>query len=329
MKTSSSNIGRREFFNKSVKIAAATTLISPVLPGSRAGAAEMKEPLDPPGLPGFIIDSHIHCGGTEQWVEDMVRIYRPYKAMACVLTWIQDMELMVDAIKSYPDVFIGYGRVDVDDPNAIREVEKFKKAGFVGMKFHSPQKNFDDQSYYQVYRLCEEYKLYLLFHTGISSRRASDRPAWTSSSRMRPMYLDTLCRAFPRIKIQGAHLGNPWYEEAAEAARWNANLFFDVTGSTLFKFIKLDRLDEMSNILWWSGEEGENNPHTLKDGPSAWEHIVFGTDESPEGLPGNIERFSMMLEANNVPTAIRNKMWGETMVENLGIDPETHRFINQ
>ncbi len=69
------------------------------------------------------------------------------------------------------------------------------------------------------------------------------------------------------------------------------------------------------------------NPHTLKDGPGAWEHIVFGTDEAPEGLPGNIERFTKMLEANNVPPAIREKMWGKTMAENLGIDSETHRFI--
>jgi hypothetical protein len=129
------------------------------------------------------------------------------------------------------------------------------------------------------------------------------------------------------VKIQGAHLGNPWYEEAAEAARWNPNLFFDVTGSTLFKLIKLNRLDKMNDILWWSSEEGENNPHTLKGGPSAWEHIVFGTDENPEGLTGNIERFSLMLEANNVPPESRNKMWGLTMAENLGIDPKTRKFI--
>ncbi|MCK5206577.1 MAG: amidohydrolase family protein [Cyclobacteriaceae bacterium] len=326
MKTLSNSMGRREFFNKGAKVAAATTLVTSVLKSSRADASEQNEKSE---QPGFIIDSHIHCGGTEQWVGDMLKIYRPYNAMACTLTWIKDMELMVDAIKSHPDVFIGYGRVNLDDPNAVREVEKFKNAGFVGMKFHSPRKNFDDPSYFQVYKLCEEYKMYMLFHTGISSRGIQDQPAWTSSSRMRPMYLDTLCRAFPRIKIQGAHLGNPWYEEAAEAARWNPNLFFDVTGSTLFKFIKLKRLERMNEILWWSGVEAENNPHTLKDGPSAWEHIVFGTDEKPEGLVGNIERFSMMLDANNVSQASRKKMWGETMAENLGIDPKTHRFIKE
>ena len=324
MKTLSENIGRRKFFNRGLKIAAATSLIPPFMHSTKAGTSTGIEETE---LPEFIIDSHIHCGSTDKWVEDMVRIYRPYNAMACVLTWMEDMELMIDAIKSYPDIFIGYRRVNIDDPKAIREVETFKKNGFVGMKFHTPLKNFDDPSYFHVYSLCEEYRMYMIFHTGISSRRIQDQPSWTSSSRMRPMYLDTLCRAFPRVKIQGAHLGNPWYEEAAEAARWNPNLFFDVTGSTLFKFIKLNKLEEMSNILWWSGEEGEDNPHTLKDGPGAWEHIVFGTDEAPEGLPGNIERFAMMLEANNVPQASRKKMWGETMAENLGIDPKTHRFI--
>ena len=128
MKTKSNNIGRREFFNKGVKVAAATTLISPVLQNSRVDAAEMKEPYRSQELPGFIIDSHIHCGSTEKWVEDMVRIYRPYNAMACVLTWIEDLDLMVETIKTYPDVFIGYGRVNLDNPNAIREIEKFKKA---------------------------------------------------------------------------------------------------------------------------------------------------------------------------------------------------------
>jgi len=324
MKKSSSKIDRRKFIERVTTVAVASTVVNTVTKNNTANATETGKKSQ---LPDFIIDSHLHCKSTEKWVEDVVKIYRPYNAMACVLTWIEELQLMVDAIKSFPDVFIGYGRVDLDNPNAIREIEKFKNAGFVGMKFHSPQKNYDDPSYFQIYRLCEEYQLYMIFHTGISSHNITDRPIFSSSARMRPMYLDTLCRLFPRIKIQGAHLGNPWYEEAAEAARWNPNLFFDVTGSTLLKFIKLNRLERMSEILWWASDEGETNPHTLKNGPAAWEHIVFGTDEKPQGLKANIERFSMMLEKNNIPPSICKKMWGETMAKNLGIDPKTHRFI--
>jgi hypothetical protein len=318
-------IRRREFLNYGAKMTAAVSALGVSGKAIEGNAFPSKVNKGP--QPKFIIDSHIHYGGNDAWIDEVVKTYRPLNAMACVLTWMKDMELMKEAIKSYPDVFIGYGRVDLDDPNAVREVEIFKNNGFIAMKFHSPQKDYDDPSYFQIYRLCEQFDMHMLFHTGISSRRIIDSPRWQSSSRMRPMYLDTLCRLFPRITIQGAHLGNPWYEEAAEAARWNPNLFFDVTGSTLLKFIKLDKLDKMSEILWWESDEAEENPHTLKDGPGAWEHIVFGTDEKPRGLKSNIERFQQMLDANNVPVPVREKMWGLTMANTLGIDSNTHKFI--
>jgi hypothetical protein len=315
-------LNRRDFFSQSAKIAAATTF-GIVAINNKVEATEQKSEVK---APDFIIDSHIHCGGSEEWVSEMVSIYRPYKAMTCVLTWVKDLDLMIDAIKAHPDLFIGYGRVNLDDPNAVREVEKFKKNGFVGMKFHSPQKNYDDPSYFHVYRLCEEFRMHMLFHTGISAQRLKDSPQWGSSARMRPIYLDTICRQFPRVTIQGAHLGNPWYEEAAETARWNPKLFFDITGSTLLKFIKLGHLKRLSEILWWASDEAENNPHTLKGGPSAWEHIVFGTDEKPTGLEANIKRFQMMLDANNVPVKERKNMWGLTIANILGIDPKTRKF---
>jgi uncharacterized protein len=316
-------LGRRDFFGKSATIAAGASALGLASKNETASAAAPKTKAK---IPDFIIDSHIHCGGNEEWVNDMIRIYTPYKAMACVLTWARDMELMIDAMKSHPELFIGYGRVNLDDPNAVRELEIFKKNGFVGAKFHSPQRNYDDPSYFHVYSLCEQLGLHMLFHTGISSHRIKDEPQWGSSSRMRPMYLDTICRQFPRITVQGAHLGNPWYDEAAEAARWNPTLFYDVTGSTLLKFIKLGKLDRMSEILWWADDESENNPHTLKGGPGAWEHILFGTDERPSGLPANIERFQMMLDANNVPQEVRPNMWGLKIAEILGLDPKTRKF---
>ena len=311
-------MGRREFLGGGAAAAALGA-------AARAGARPVQEAGTPAKAPAFLLDSHNHCGGTEAWVREMVDVYRPRNAMACVNTWIEDLELMVDAIRSHPDVFIGYGRVRPDDPTAVRQIETFRKKGFRGIKFHSPRENWDDPSYFQIYRLCEEYGMVMLLHTGIRSRREFENPTWGSSSRMRPMYLDTLCRQFPRTVIQGAHLGNPWYEEAAEAARWNPNLYFDVTGSTLPKLIKLGRLERLSEVLWWSAGEGEENPHTLKGGPGAWEHIVFGTDEGPGGLVPNIERFQRMLDANNVPEAARPRMWGLTMAQVLGIDPGTRR----
>ncbi|MEJ7691979.1 amidohydrolase family protein [Daejeonella sp.] len=315
---------RKQFLQALAGISLSTTLGSFLPKDSFASVSN-------PGLvrnsppPSFIIDSHIHYGTTATWVEDVVKNYRPRNAMACAIAYVKDMGVLKEAIQSYPDVFIGYGRVLPDNPAAVREIETFKKNGFKGIKFHFPQQNWDDPVYFQLYRLCEEYKMHMLFHTGISAHTISDEPQWTSASRMRPMYLDTLARLFPRATIQGAHFGNPWYDEAAEAARWNPNLFFDVTGSTLYKFIKLNELSRMNRILWWSSEESAANPHTLKGGPEAWEHIVFGTDEVPNNLQSNIDRFEKMFDENNVSTALREKIYGHTMAKILGIDVKTKK----
>ncbi len=277
----------------------------------------------------FIIDAHTHAGHDQQWVEDMVKTYREHNAMACVLTRMADFELVRDAAAKYPDVFIPYGHVRPDDPNAIREIEKFYQAGFVGIKFHSPEKNWDDPKYHQMYRMCEYLGLVMLFHTGISSRSINSTPNLGSSMRMRPGYLDLIARMFPRAIVQGAHFGNPWYDEAAEICRWSPNVFFDITGSSLHKLIKLGDLGRFSKILWWKSDEGEATAHTLKGGPDAFEHIVFGTDEDPSGMTGNIDRFRKFLDANDVSEANRRNMWGLTMARILGIDPATKKFTWQ
>ncbi len=328
-------IARRNFLGDSAKLVVASTLLGGCEKNSSQAEITSKEPnkavlvANPAKAPEFIIDAHVHCKNTEGWVKEMVDTYRSRNAMACVFTYMADMQLVKDAMTTCPDVFIGYGRINPDDPNAVREIETFKKNGFVGMKFHRPQKDYDDPFYFQLYRLCEQFGMYMIFHTGIAGHEISDKPQWGSAARMRPIYLDTICQQFPKATIQGAHLGNPWYDEAAETARWNPSLYFDVSGSTLHKLIKLNQLNRMSEILWWAEGEAKETRHTLKTGPSAWEHIVFGSDEPPGGLAENIDRFQKMLDANNVPQSIREKMWGLTMAKLLGINPKTHKFIKQ
>ena len=106
---------------------------------------------------------------------------------------------------------------------------------------------------------------------------------------MRPIYLDTLARAFPRINWIGAHLGNPWYEEAAEAARWNPNLAFDLSGTTLVKMTP--RLGEFGNILWWA---------------TAWESIVFGSDCGIDYLPTAVDNYKRLMDALRLDEPTRN-----------------------
>ena len=99
---------------------------------------------------------------------------------------------------------------------------------------------------------------------------------------MRPTTLDAIARRFPKLTIIGAHLGNPDYAWAAEVTRWNPNLYFDLSGSSLIK--KQDDPTFWKSIFWWSGIV---SPHTPANAPNAFERLVFGSDV----FNGELEEF--------------------------------------
>ena len=262
----------------------------------------------------FIIDSHQHYADDPAYIDTLVRIYRPRHAMACVLTPIRGLEVVRKAAAAHPDVIIPFGHVNVDDSDTPAVIERFAKAGFKGIKMHRPKRDWDDFGYFPIYQKLQDLNLVALFHTGIVAG-SSDDPEPSSMARMRPAFLHTIARSFPKLRIQGAHLGNPWYEEAAEAARWEKNLYFDLTGSSLIK--KEKNLAVFKEYLWWAGPTAHSSP----DAVYAFEKLVFGTDEPPANLDAVIARFEAMLAVNNVPEESRRRIYGETMARILGITP--------
>src|SRR5207248_1307230 len=87
----------------------------------------------------FIIDSHQHWQDRDDYIQRLVAIYRPRNAMACVLTPMAGMAVVRKAAADHPDVVIPYGRINVDEPRALAEVDAFAAAGFKGIKMHSPR----------------------------------------------------------------------------------------------------------------------------------------------------------------------------------------------
>jgi uncharacterized protein len=294
----------------SIRAALVAAVISAAL-ASSVGPLTAKQA--PP--PRFVIDSHQHWRSTSDYIPTLVKTYRGRNAMACVLTPIDSLDALMSAAKQYPDVIIPYGYLDVDHPDARAQLETFAKAGVKGIKMHRPKLNWDDFGYFPLYGRMQELGLVALFHTGIVAGNGTGEPEQSSMARMRPSFLHTLARSFPTLKIQGAHLGNPWYDEAAEAARWSPNLYFDVTGSTLLK--KQHNLKVFREYLWWDGP----STHTPSTAVYAFEKIVFGTDEPPDALDGVLARYEAMLDANAVPEESRRKIYGETMARLLGITP--------
>ncbi len=295
-----------------------TALAGLALAAALAGtAAGQTQPARAPRR--FVIDSHQHYEDKPDYFDRLVKAYRPRNAMACVLTPMKHLHALKTAAAAHPDVVIPYGYLDVDSPGARAEIEAFAAGGAKGIKMHTPKYDWDDFGYFPLYQRMQDLGLVALFHTGIvctivdGNCGSSDEPQTSSMARMRPSFLHTISRAFPRLRIQGAHLGNPWYDEAAEAARWQKNLYFDLTGSSLIK--KQKRLAVFKEYLWWDGPTA----HSPSDAVYAFEKLVFGTDEPPEAVDNMLERYEAMLEACGVPEPSRRKIFGETMARILGI----------
>ena len=264
----------------------------------------------------FVIDAHHHFSPAKDYIDRLVKIYVPRNAMACVLTPMSGFETIKSAAARHPQVIIPYGHLSVDSPDIMKDIQKCSDAGFKGIKMTTPKKNWDDESYFPIYEKMQALKLLALFHTGIV-QGLSDVPEPSSMARMRPSFLHTIARSFPKLMIQGAHLGNPWYDEAAEVARWEKNLYFDLTGSSLIK--KAKNLAVFKDYLWWEGPTAHSSP----DAVYAFEKLVFGTDEEPESLLACLKRHEMMFDACGVPEASRKKISGETMARLLGIKVRT------
>ncbi len=271
----------------------------------------------------FKIDAHYHYRDNPEFIPQTVETCRKHNTMVCVFTPIQGLERTREAAQKYPDVFIPMGSIRLDDPQALEQIERFHKAGFKGIgELSRPRKDYHDAAYYSIYEKIQSYGMHAMFHTGIVARRNPNEPQTEGGmTRMRPAFLDEIARRFSKLTIQGAHLGNPWYEEAAEASRWNPNLFFDLTGSSLIK--KKDNPRYWGEVLWWRPSLA--TMHSPSAGEHAFEKIVFGTDEDSEGLLPNIERFELLLKANQVPEAVQEKCWSGTMARILRITPRKSR----
>ena len=153
----------------------------------------------------------------------------------------------------------------------------------------------------------------LLFHTGIVDRQNPKLPIDITSDRQRVTTLDLIARRFPGIWIVGAHLGNPDYAWAGELARWNPNILFDLTGSSLIK--KQDDYTFFNSIFWWSRIV---SPHTTKTGRDAWEKLIFGSDaDSRAGeadeFDREVERYHKLLTTCGVSQHVQEMIFKGTM----------------
>jgi uncharacterized protein len=174
---------------------------------------------------------------------ELAEMYRQLETTAVLLAWDAETatgrprvpnETVAAACREYPDVFTGLGSVDPHKGEAaVAEVASIAALGLRGVKFHPSLQAFapDDESYWPVFAACEEHGLLALFHTGTSGIGA--RQPGGQGIRLdyaRPVRLDAVAAAHPRLTVVAAHFGWPWHMELVAMALHKTNVYIDISG---------------------------------------------------------------------------------------------------
>ena len=259
-----------------------------------------------------LIDCHVHHNGSPEFLDKLVTKLETLQGMAMLIVEPKDLDSVTEFMKHHPGRLIGLGQIELDSPDVLETVDKFHAAGFRGLgELTKPKYSYDDRRYWPVYERAESDGMIILFHTGIVNRTHPEVPADASSDRMRVSTLDLIARRFPKLTIIGAHLGNPDYAWAGEVGRWNPNVYFDVSGSTLIK--KQEDYAFFKSVFWWTSVA---SAHTPKSSASAFEKLVFGSDVF-EGdlaeLDRELERYHHMLDACGVAPEVQANIFSGTL----------------
>jgi uncharacterized protein len=122
--------------------------------------------------------------------------------------------------------FIGFASVDPRSRGAQKNlVHAIKDLGLKGLKLDPALQNFipTEKEYSDVYAICGENKIPVLFHCGLSWAPKA------SISSSNPLSLEPLFQQFPQTNFVIAHIGWPWYAETCALAMKYPNVYLDLS----------------------------------------------------------------------------------------------------
>ena len=265
----------------------------------------------------MIIDTHVHLQNVPGYLEQLLEVVAQLKINKIVLftvapgsRWTTNEQVLA-AHREHPQIIIPFYcfRPGINDP---REVEQAHQSGFKGLKVTNPAANYNDESFFPVWEQCEVFGMPVTFHTGIISRNAEQVEQDLDSSRMKVIYLDRIARRFQKMTMFVAHLGNPDHAEACMMCRWHANMYFDLSGSTL----KYRKPTFFRELLWW-GRETVRYRDEFGRGP--WEKIVFGTDVTPAEMDDTLQDYQRLFRALKLSPELQAAVMGGTAAKLLAV----------
>ena len=242
-------------------------------------------------------------------IEATAEMYRGHRMMAVLLgkdartnTGLPAIpnESIAAAVRDHPDVFFGFGSVDPHQDIAwcVEEVHRCRGMGLVGLKFQQAVQGFspDDTRYYPIYEAASNLGMVCLFHMGTTGIGAGAPGGMgLRLDYCRPILVDPVAAAFPKLTIIGAHPGWPWTDELLAMAMHKGNVFIDLSGWAPKYFPP--SLVQYARTL-------------LKD------KVLFGTDWPLL----TVERWEAEFAAYNFPAEVIGKIMLKNAMRVLGVE---------
>lgn len=125
-------------------------------------------------------------------------------------------------VAQYPDRLFGFGTLHQDSTS--EDIKQLRELGLHGVKLHPDIQKFrlDDPRIFKLCEELEEYEMTLLLHCG------DIRYDYSNPNRLVP-----LLKAFPKLKVIGAHFGghSVWDDAVRQLAARYDNLWVDCSSS--------------------------------------------------------------------------------------------------
>ncbi len=189
-------------------------------------------------------------------------------------------EEVFEAVGKYPDRLLGSVYIDPREEKSKQVLREYHSRGAVCAKF-LPFVGYypDDEICFSIYEEIEKLGLTLLVHTGLTNIPYVDGSGRVTQSKYcMPIYIDGPARRFPGITFVLAHLGWPYFHEAFALAKFNKNIYLDISGPFAveeglnlhsregFGFMPTETHDLWEKIIWGSdGIEIEWSLNTVRD----------------------------------------------------------------
>lgn len=159
----------------------------------------------------------------------------------------------------------------------FRMEERIRDGLVQGIKLYPGYENYaiNDPSLEAIFHIAAKYDVPVMIHTGDTyNTRAKVRQA-------HPLLVDDVAVDFPNVKFVLCHLGNPWFQDAAQVLYKNDNVYADISGLTLGDFhYEFERymVQRVKDMIMYMGDPGKQ--------------LMYGTDWPLAGMGTYLKFFN-------------------------------------